>query len=203
MTLEIVPFLLASIALTISPGPDILFVLTLSVSKGFKHGFLTSLGLVSGIVVHTTLAAFGVSIFIQNTPVVFWIIKIAGALYLLRLAFLTYQAPATIQLSTSSSEQSKGQLFRQGFLMNVLNPKVTLFFLAFLPAFVDLKSNHAVLHFYMLGGIFMLQALLIFGLVSWFASKLSATIRSNTSLGWFFKWLQIVVFVAVAVLVLV
>lgn len=196
-------FLISSVVLTISPGPDILFVLALSIAKGFKQGFYTSLGLVSGILVHTTFVAFGVSVFIRNSPNLFLIIKIAGSLYLFWLAFLTFKAPAAIQLSKQNLNKSGFQLFRRGFLMNVLNPKVTLFFLAFLPAFVSQDSENAVFQFYMLGFIFMTQALLIFGLVSWFAAKLSVSIRENQKLGLFFKWLQIVVFVVVGVLVAV
>jgi threonine/homoserine/homoserine lactone efflux protein len=195
-------FLLASIVLTLSPGPDILYVLTLSVTKGFKQGFATSLGLVSGIIIHTTLVAFGVSALIKESEYVFIAIKIVGSLYLLWLALLTFKAPSDIILAPKSSQKNSIQLFKQGFLMNVLNPKVTLFFLAFLPAFVDANSQNAVFQFYFLGFIFMFQALLIFGLVSWFAAKLSVAIREKKALGLYFKWIQIVVFVAIAAFIL-
>uniref|UniRef100_UPI00404AF356 LysE family translocator n=1 Tax=Flavobacterium sp. TaxID=239 RepID=UPI00404AF356 len=197
-----ISFLVASVVLTISPGPDILYVLTLSVTKGFKQGFATALGLVSGILIHTSLVAFGVSALIKESEYLFFAIKFAGSFYLLWLAFLTFKAPANINLSTQNSDKNLGQLFRQGFLMNVLNPKVTLFFLAFLPGFVNVNAPNAVFQFYQLGFIFMAQALLIFGLVSWFAAKLSTTIRKNKALGLYFKWIQIVVFILIAVFIL-
>ena len=198
------PFLLASIALTISPGPDILYVLTQSISNGKKYGIATALGLVSGVLVHTTLIALGVSAVIQQSEIVFTIIKILGACYLLWIAFQVYKAPASIAIANGNlKKKSFLSLFKQGFVMNVLNPKVTLFFLAFFPGFIDEKLGNVTQQIYTLGFLFMLQAFVIFSLVSIVADKLTVFIRTNEKFAVFLKWLQIVVFVGIAVLILV
>lgn len=197
-------FLLASIALTLSPGPDILYVLTQSISNGKKYGIATALGLVSGILVHTTLIALGVSAVIKESEIIFTVIKIFGACYLLWIACQVYKAPASITLNTSAKPQkSMLALVKQGFIMNVLNPKVTLFFLAFFPGFIDEKSGNVTQQIYVLGFVFMLQAFLIFATVSILADKLTGFIRHNEKFAFFLKWLQIIVFVGIAVLILV
>ena len=197
-------FLLASIALTLSPGPDILYVLTQSISNGKKFGIATAAGLVSGIVVHTTLIALGVSAIIKQSELIFTGIKILGACYLLWIAFQVYKAPASIDLNADSKpKKSLLSLFKQGFIMNVLNPKVTLFFLAFFPGFIDEKLGNVTQQIYLLGFLFMLQAFIIFSLVSILADKLTLFIRNNNTFSVFLKWFQIVVFMLIAVLILI
>lgn len=197
-------FLLASIALTLSPGPDILYVMTQSISNGKKFGIATAAGLVSGILVHTTLIALGISAILKQSEMVFTSIKILGACYLLWIAFQVYKAPASITFSKERSPQkSVRALFKQGFIMNVLNPKVTLFFLAFFPGFIDESLGNVTQQIYLLGFLFMLQAFLIFSLVSILADQLTVFIRTNQKFALFLKWLQIVVFVGIAVLILV
>lgn len=197
-------FLLASIALTFSPGPDILYVLTQSISNGKKFGIATAAGLVSGILVHTTLIALGVSAIIKQSELIFTGIKIVGACYLLWIAFQVYKAPASIDLNADSKpKKSPISLYKQGFIMNVLNPKVTLFFLAFFPGFIDEKLGNVTQQIYLLGFLFMLQAFVIFSLVSILADKLTVFIRNNIAFSIFLKWFQIAVFIAIAVLILI
>ncbi len=127
---------MATIALALSPGPDNIFVLIQSITYGKRYGFATIAGLMTGCLVHTSLLAFGVSAVIKNNPVIFTGIKIFGALYLLYLAWRVFRADHTIHLITDGVEKkSLLSLFRQGFIMNVLNPKVTIFFLAFFLGF--------------------------------------------------------------------
>ena len=203
-TEKMLSFLLASIALTLSPGPDILYVLTQSISNGKKFGIATAAGLVSGILVHTTLIALGVSAIIKQSELIFTGIKIIGACYLLWIAFQVFKAPASIDLKTNNNSKSNLlSLFKQGFIMNVLNPKVTLFFLAFFPGFIDEKSGNVTQQIYLLGFLFMLQAFVIFSLVSILADKLTIFIRSNQNFAVFLKWFQIVVFILIAVLILI
>ena len=197
-------FLIASIALTISPGPDILYVLTQSISNGKKYGIATAAGLVSGILVHTTLIALGISAVLKQSELIFTFIKILGACYLLWIAFQVYKAPASITFSNENRpRKSIGSLFKQGFIMNVLNPKVTLFFLAFFPGFIDESLGNVTQQIYLLGFLFMLQAFLIFSLVSIIADKLTVFIRTNQKFALFLKWMQIVVFIGIAVLIMV
>lgn len=196
-------FLLASIALTLSPGPDILYVLTQSISNGKKYGIATAAGLVTGILVHTTLIALGVSAIIKQSELIFTVIKIVGACYLFWIAFQVYKAPASIDLkSNNSNKKSLFSLFKHGFVMNVLNPKVTLFFLAFFPGFIDEKLGKLTQQIYLLGFLFILQAFVIFSLVSILADRLTVFIRNNNQFALFLKWFQIVVFIVIAVLIL-
>jgi len=188
--------------LTIMPGPDIIYVLVQSATNGKKYGIATSLGLVSGIIVHTSLVAFGVSAIIKQSENIYFIIKLFGAIYLLYLAFITYKANDEVLLNTKAEKKGLLKLFKQGFIMNVLNPKVSIFFLAFFPGFLYSSTQSTIIQFYVLGGLFMLQALIIFSMVSVlsgnFASYLKAHPKFNTNI----KWFKILVFVGIAIFIL-
>ncbi|GAA4318726.1 LysE family translocator [Pontixanthobacter gangjinensis] len=200
---QLIPFLTASILLTFSPGPDIIYVLVRSIAFGYKQGIMTALGLVSGILVHTSLVAFGVSAIIKQSEYIFLVIKVLGALYLLYLAYQVYKSDPKIAFTAEGiSDKSMARLYRQGFIMNVLNPKVSIFFLAFFPGFLWEPEGNTVLQFYILGGLFMLQALVIFSFVAVMAGRISKYIKSHPRSGLFLKWLQVVIFVLIAVLIL-
>ncbi|MAM20222.1 MAG: LysE family translocator [Christiangramia sp.] len=201
---QLLPFLTASILLTLAPGPDIIYVLVRSIAYGAKQGIVTALGLVSGIIVHTTLVAFGVSAVIKQSENLFLIIKIFGAVYLLYLAWQVYKSDPEIAFSAEGVSNKKlGSLYRQGFIMNVLNPKVGIFFLAFFPGFLWSTEMDTVWQFYILGFVFMFQALIIFILVSLLADKISVYIKSHPKSGHFLKWMQVVVFVLIALLIFI
>ncbi|CAM4233566.1 LysE family translocator [Gillisia hiemivivida] len=202
MLLQLIPFLTASILLTLSPGPDIIYVLVQSISNGKKAGIATTLGLVSGILIHTSLVAFGVSAVIKASPILFSLIKIFGALYLFFLAYKVFKSDSSIAIDGVPQKSSKN-LFRQGFIMNVLNPKVTIFFLAFFPGFLWEPEGNTILQFYILGFLFILQALLIFGAVALLAGKISEYLMQHRRSGVFLKWIQVVVFVGIGILILI
>jgi len=200
---QLIPFLTASILLTFSPGPDIIYVLVRSIAYGYKQGIITSLGLVSGILIHTSLVAFGVSAIIKQSEHIFLFIKILGALYLIFLAYQVYKSDPEIAFSSEGiSDKSMLSLFKQGFIMNVLNPKVGIFFLAFFPGFLWDPGENTILQFFILGGIFMLQALFIFSGVALLADKISVYIKSHPHSGIFLKWMQVVIFIFIAILIL-
>ena len=202
MIQSLLEFLVPSILLTLSPGPDIIYVLIVSIRKGFKDGFLLSLGLVSGIIVHVSLVAFGVSAIIKASPHLYLAIKVCGAAYLLYLAYKVYKSPAEIDFKQSSSQiQSKG-LYAQGFIMNVLNPKVTLFFLAFFPSFLWDLEHHKIAQFYTLGLVFMLQAILIFGAVAYLCQYLYTYLKNHPHSSIVLKYTQVLVFISIAVFIL-
>ena len=201
MLLQLIPFLTASILLTLSPGPDIIYVLVQSISNGKKAGIITTLGLVSGILIHTSLVAFGVSAVIKASPILFTLIKIFGALYLFYLAYKVFKSDSAIAINDVPAKRSRN-LFRQGFIMNVLNPKVTIFFLAFFPGFLWEPEGNTVLQFYILGFLFLSQALLIFGAVALLAGKISGYLLQHEKSGVFLKWIQIVVFIGIGILIL-
>ncbi len=200
---QLIPFLTASILLTFSPGPDIIYVLVRSIANGAREGIVTALGLVSGILIHTSLVAFGVSVIIKQSDNIFLFIKILGAVYLLYLAWQVYKSDPDIAFSSEGiRDKNLFGLFRQGFILNVLNPKVGIFFLAFFPGFLWEPEGNTILQFYILGFVFMLQALLIFSLVAVLANKISVYIKSHPGSGVFLKWMQVVIFILIAVLIL-
>jgi threonine/homoserine/homoserine lactone efflux protein len=197
-------FVLATVILSLSPGPDNIFVLTQSIVNGKKFGLATVFGLISGCLVHTTLLAFGVSAIIKQSENLFFTIKLFGAIYLLYLAFKVYQSDASIILVKGNVEnKTTAQLFKQGFIMNVLNPKVSIFFLAFFPGFLFSDSISTVIQFYILGIIFMLVSLIIFSAIAILASVIAEKIKENKNIALYLKWTQIVVFVLIAVFILV
>ena len=193
-------FFISSLALAISPGPDNIFVLTQSISNGTKYGLATVFGLVSGCLVHTTLLAFGVSEIIKRSDTLFFAIKLFGAFYLLYLAYQVYRSDASILLNKENKpSKTPKKLFWTGFTMNVLNPKVTIFFLAFFPGFLFSEELNTVIQFYILGLLFMLSALIVFGTIAILAGKISKYLISHKKAGVYLKWVQIVVFVGIAV----
>lgn len=199
----LISFMLATLALAVSPGPDNIFVLTQSIVNGKKFGLATVYGLMTGCIIHTTLIAFGVSEIIKRNENLFFTIKLFGAGYLLYLAFMVYKSNADIVFSTDNVQQKTSlQLFKTGFWMNVLNPKVTIFFLAFFPQFLFSDELSTVIQFYVLGGLFILVSFIVFGGIALLAGSVSKFIKENKKAGVFLKWLQIVVFVGIALLIL-
>ncbi len=196
-------FSLATATLAIFPGPDNIYVLTQSIVHGKKYGLATTAGLISGCLVHTTLLAFGVSAIISLNPLLFYSIKIFGALYLFYLAYRVLRAPATLDLEmTQAPRKSLMQLYKQGFIMNVLNPKVTIFFLAFFPGFLFSDFMSTTLQFYVLGILFMVISFAIFGLIALLAGSISGYLQSHRGAPVFLKWLQVLVFTGIGLYLL-
>ena len=156
-------FIVASFILCLVPGPDNIYVLTQGVTKSKKAAIVTTLGLTTGLIVHTSAAAFGISVIFQTSQLAFDILKYAGALYLLYLGYQAFKyrdEPLDLRVQNSSSELKK--LYIKGFVMNILNPKVSIFFLAFLPQFVTLENGNIPLQMIILGLIFMLMTIIVF-----------------------------------------
>ena len=196
-------FVLATSVLAISPGPDNIFVLTQSLVHGKKYGLAIVFGLISGCIVHTTFLAFGVSTIIKNSETLYFIIKLFGASYLIYLAFKVYKSDDQILIDKKTSERKNTlELFKQGFTMNLLNPKVTIFFLAFFPAFLFSDKLSNVIQFYILGLLFILTSLLIFSVIVFLAGSISNSIKQNKNIGLFLKWLQILVFFSISIFIL-
>ena len=196
-------FSLATAILAISPGPDNIYVLMQSVTNGIKHGLSTTTGLISGCLVHTTLLAFGVSALIQENDSVYLTIKLFGALYLFYLAFRAFKGDASISLSKGGvPKKTVGQLFKQGFVMNVLNPKVTIFLLAFFPGFLFSDTMSTIVQFYVLGLLFMIISFGIFCSIALLSGTISNYSKSNTYVGVFLKWVQVFVFIGIGVYIL-
>ena len=198
-------FLTASILLTLAPGPDILYLLTKSLSDGARAGIILACGLVSGIVFHTTLVMVGVAALIKSSAIAMLLLKIFGATYLLFLAFGAFKAARAgkkISLSRADKKFSAAALYKRGVLMNVLNPKVLLFFLAFLPQFVDLSSEGAGLTILFLGVVFAVQALIIFSGVALFAGRVRNLLLRRKNIGQLLNFVEAAVLAFIALTLL-
>lgn len=199
----LISFALATSALAISPGPDNIYVLVQSITNGKSYGLATVCGLIAGCIIHTTLLAFGVSAIIKANDNIFFGIKVLGALYLLFLAYKVFKSDDQLDLDTDDvPKKSLKGLFIQGFFMNVLNPKVTIFFLAFFPGFLFSETMSTVWQFYILGGIFMLVSFIIFFTIALLAGQIKSYTLNHKNSGLVLKWLQIVVFVGIAIFIL-
>ena len=199
----LIAFALATSVLAISPGPDNIFVLVQSITYGKSYGIATVFGLITGCIIHTTLLAFGVSAIIKSNEKLFFGIKILGALYLLFLAYKVYKSDSQLNIETSGElKKSLKELFVQGFFMNVLNPKVTIFFLAFFPGFLFSETLSTVWQFYVLGGVFMLVSFIIFSTIALLAGQIKTYTLTHKNSGLVLKWLQIIVFIGIAIFIL-
>lgn len=196
-------FIGATAALAISPGPDNIYVLVQSIVNGRDAGMATVSGLISGCIVHTSLLAFGVSAVIRKNDDIYLMIRLFGACYLVYLAFKVFKADSRIKFSVKVKQQKNlAGLFGQGFLMNVLNPKVTIFFLAFFPAFLFSHTLSTEVQFFILGGLFMVTSFIIFSAIAFFAGSIKQYTTGNPIWGTVLKWVQIIVFIGIAVFLL-
>ncbi|HUH46904.1 MAG TPA: LysE family translocator [Arenibacter sp.] len=199
----LVAFVIATAALAISPGPDNIFVLIQSLANGKKYGIATVAGLMTGCLVHATLLAFGVSALIRQNPNLYFTIKLFGAFYMFFLAIKVFRSPGMLEVSGESGKKSSlAGLYRQGFIMNVLNPKVGIFFLAFFPGFLFSHFINIVIQFYVLAFIFMMVSFVIFSGVAILSGSISTYIKENKNLGPILKWLQILVFTGIGIYLL-
>ena len=200
----LISFVLAVSFLAISPGPDNIFVLMQSVVHGKKYGISTIAGLMSGCLVHTTFVAFGVSTIIKENNTIFLVIKLLGAIYLFFLSYSVFKGDATITMITHNiQKKTPFQLFKMGFMMNVLNPKVTIFFLALLPGFLFSNELSTVVQFYVLGGVFILVSFVIFSTIAYLGGSISERIQQNKQIEVWLKWMQIIVFIGIALFILI
>ncbi len=191
-------FLGVSMALTIAPGPDNIFVMTQGITRGRKQAMVTALGMCSGVSVHTTAAAFGISALFYSSMLAFTIVKYAGAAYLLYLAYMTMKERSSVRLA-AGDDRPLSALFKRGFIMNVLNPKVALFFLAFLPQFVSPAAGSVPLQMLLLGLIFMLQAVVIFCVIAYFSGGIGGYLLARPRIARSFDWLTAGVFASLGI----
>ena len=199
----LISFVLATAALAFSPGPDNIFVIIQSAAYGRKSGMAVVAGLMSGCLIHTSLVAFGLSAFIQANEELYWILKVFGAAYMLFLAFKVYKSKlTTTTVSTELNQKDFVELFKQGFIMNVLNPKVSIFFLAFFPAFIFSDSISLFKQFYGLGFLFITTSFIVFFtfvMLSGFFSKIFLNSPKKIKL---LKRLQVGFYVGIATVIL-
>jgi threonine/homoserine/homoserine lactone efflux protein len=176
-------FLAASMAITVAPGPDNLQVLARGISQGRAAGLVAALGFAAGISFHTTLAALGVAALLKSSPIAFEAVKLAGAAY---LVWIGIKAIRSKGLSSAHERPSQplAVVFRQSVIGNLLNPKVTLFFIVFLPQFVNPHGGQSVmLQMFELGGVFMLQTVVVFSVFGVAAGMIGAYLKRRPKVG--------------------
>ena len=193
-------FFITSIILTLTPGPDILFVLSQSLSNGFKSGFLVSLGLVSGLFFHTAFISLGFGFLISEYPPIFKFIKYFGALYLMFIAVNIIINKNKIQL-IKKRKKTLLKNYYTGLIMNIINPKVSLFFLSIFPLFLFDETLNVKIQLFILGIIFIIQAIFVFSLISLFSSFIGKYIFSK-KMNSFFKYFQSSVLFIIAFLLI-
>ena len=177
-------FLSASLLITASPGPDNLLVLSIGASRGRKLGMAFGLGCGIGCLSHTLLAALGISALIAASPWAFTGLKLAGGAYLIYLGWHALRSTGQMGMQTGEASPSSAlQLFGKGLFANAINPKVVMFFLAFLPQFVAAERGDAPWQILQLGLIFTVQAALLFGLLGYFAGHVGRWLNRNVKAG--------------------
>ncbi|WP_303723061.1 LysE family translocator [Malonomonas rubra] len=165
-------FFTASVLLGLAPGPDNLFVLTQSAIRGQSAGFAVTFGLCTGLIGHSLAVSFGVAAIFQTSAVAFSLLKYIGATYLIYLAWLSFRACAEDIVTKENGELSRWKLYRRGIIMNITNPKVSIFFLAFLPQFADPIRGPIWIQLLLLGGLFIVATILVFGSIALLAGSL-------------------------------
>jgi RhtB (resistance to homoserine/threonine) family protein len=180
-------FLVAGILLNLTPGPDTVYILGRSIAQGREAGIASALGISVGSIFHTCAAALGLSAILATSALAFGTIKLLGGAYLIFLGLkMILERSGQLNLPTNFHRRTTIAAFRQGVLTNMLNPKLALFFLAFLPQFIDPASNTKVLAFLMLGLTFVTTGTIWCLILAWFASAFSEGLRANETIGqWF------------------
>ena len=174
-------FILTGILLNVTPGNDTIFILSRSMAQGKKAGFMSVLGISTGSLIHTTMAAFGLSIIIAKSILVFNIIKYAGAAYLIYIGYkmLTDKRQLTTGEYFSDKTIDLKKIYRDGVLTNVLNPKVAMFFIAFLPQFIDVNLKNTVLPFIILGVVFTITGSIWCLILANYSSMIFSKLKKN------------------------
>jgi threonine/homoserine/homoserine lactone efflux protein len=182
-------FILSGLLLNITPGPDSLYIVGRSATQGWRAGATAAFGIGTGTLVHVFAAAFGLSAILATSVAAFTVVKMLGAAYLLYvgISLLISRAKPTAESADAPmaaiAPASLKQIFSQGFLTNVLNPKVALFFLAFVPQFIDPAAHNKPLAFVLLGVIFDFNGMLWCNFLAWSAATASARLKGNAKLG--------------------
>ena len=168
----LIPFFIAALILALSPGPDNLFVIAQSAMHGKTAGLLVTLGLCTGLVVHTTAVALGVAAVFKASSMAFTVLKILGASYLFYLAAQAFRSVPSAVKKKESASLNLGKLYLRGIIMNITNPKVSIFFLAFLPQFADPARGSLAVQMVVLGNAFIAATILVFGAIALMAGTL-------------------------------
>lgn len=193
----IITFITASVVLSLVPGPDNLFVMSNSALRGWKIGLYTTLGLCTGLIGHTILVAIGVSVVFQTSAIAFNGLKIIGAFYLVYLAWLSIQNKE-LNLGKASQNSSNKSYYLTGVVMNLTNPKVAIFFLVFLPQFVN-SNNNVSSQIFLLGLLFIISAFFVFTSIAYLSSFLEGTLKKSKTINKNLNLVAALIYIALAV----
>ena len=194
----IIAFVLASIVLSLVPGPDNIFVMTNSALRGWKIGFYTTIGLCTGLIGHTILVAIGVSVIFQTSALAFNGLKIVGACYLIYLGWLSLKSKE-LKIGSSGTDNVNRSYYITGIVMNLTNPKVALFFLVFLPQFVNPINGSVTTQIFSLGILFILSALCVFLSIAFLGAFLEAYLKKSSAFNKNINKLAALVYFALAI----
>ena len=192
-----IAFIGSSFIITLAPGPDIIFSITQGLTHGKKAGFTTALGLASGNIIHTLLAIFGIAVLFKTNETAFNILKYFGVIYLTFLGIQSFRHRKD-PLSLKKGSNKDKNLFLRGFVMNVLNPKVAIFFIAFFPQFIIPNGGSITHQMLILGGIFILLVIFIFGTLSYYAGVVGAVLRHKPIFAKYINISATIIFFALA-----
>lgn len=194
----VLTFFAASVVLSLAPGPDNIFVLTQSALYGRMAGFIVVLGLCTGLIFHTCAVALGVAVIFQTSALAFSILKYCGAAYLIYLGYGAFKAGASSLDTKNGGGEKYSKLYIRGIVMNVTNPKVSIFFLALLPQFADPIRGSVSLQIIALGALFMLATLLIFGGIALLAGALGEILKTSKNIQLYLNKFAAMVFLGLA-----
>lgn len=172
-------FFMVSIVLGLTPGPDNLFVLLQSAIRGRRAGVLVMLGLCTGLLVHTAAVALGLAALFAASAAAFTVLKLLGAAYLVYLAWQAFRAPVNAQSAQTVEPMRAGRMYARGILMNLTNPKVAIFFLAFLPQFADPSRGPLALQILALGAVFIGATMLVFSAIAYFSGAFGVLFQKS------------------------
>lgn len=197
-TEALLAFFITSLLLALAPGPDNIFVLTQSALRGKAAGLAVTMGLCTGLIVHTSAVALGLAAIFAASSLAFTVLKLCGAAYLLWLAWQAFRASATEITAVAGDQLTGWQLYRRGILMNITNPKVSIFFLAFLPQFADPARGSLTLQMLLLGGLFILATIVVFGGIALVSGMLGNWLNRSPAVQRLMNRLTGTIFVALA-----
>lgn len=196
---NILLFMLAALTLNVTPGIDMMYVIARSTNQGRTAGIASAFGITGGSLLQTLAVAFGLSGLLLAVPFAYDVVKFGGALYLIYLGIRTLLSRQHTITEAKVEQTSQWRIFTQGVFTNVLNPKVAIFFLAFLPQFVDTKQGHVWLQILFLGLLFNISGTLVNSLVALMASSLSIWLKSRAKAQKVLQWLTGGIFIGLGV----
>ena len=188
-------FLTATLALNLAPGPDMLYVSTRSLTQGRRAGVISALGIAAGTCVHMVAIASGLAVLLRALPLAYEIVRLAGAAYLIWLGVQALRGKAGPAAGKPLDRESEWAVFRQGAITNILNPKVALFFLAFLPQFVDPARGSVALQIVVLGCLFNTSGTIVNIAVAYLAASAGRWLGARGHVERIFRWLTASVFI--------